>query len=95
MAKQTVQTAQCAFPYNYLNLESEDFHLDRKQINVIQNLREKVMILKPDKGQGLVLVNKNHCIRNIECLFSDKTKFQLLDKEPTLQFLGRIFNNTV
>ena len=28
-------------------------------MNVIQNLREKVMILKPDKGQGIVLVNKD------------------------------------
>ena len=35
MAKQTVKTAQCAFTYNYLNLESEDFHLDRKRMNVI------------------------------------------------------------
>ena len=53
-------------------------------MNIIQNIREKVMILKRNLGQGIVLVNKDDYIRNIECLFSDKTKFQVLDKVPTL-----------
>ena len=44
-------------------------------MNIMQNLREKVMILKRDKGEGIVLVNKDDYIQNIECLFSDKTKF--------------------
>ena len=43
------------------------------------------MTLKPDKGQGIVIVNKDDYIRNTECLFSDKTKFQVSDKYPTLQ----------
>ena len=53
-------------------------------MNIIQNLRVKVIILKPDIGQGIVLVNKDDYILNMECLFSDKTKFQVLDKVPTL-----------
>ena len=51
------------------------------------------MILKPDKGQGIVLVNKDGYIRNIVCLFSDKTKFQVLDKDPTLHFLIQSWGN--
>ena len=66
MTKQRVKTALSAFTYNYLDLEPKDYHLDRKRMNVIQNLREKVMILKPDKYQGNVLVNKDDYIRNIE-----------------------------
>ena len=58
-------------------------------MNIIQNLREKVMIIKPDKGKGIALVSKNDYIRNTECLFSDKTKFQVLYKDPTLQSLHR------
>ena len=59
-------------------------------MNVIQNLREKVMILKPDKGQGIVLVNKDDYNWNVGCLFSDKTKFQVLD---TVQnYLNTLFN---
>ena len=57
------------------------------------------MILKPDTGQGIVLVNKDNYIRNKECLFTDKTKFQVLDKDPTLQsgntvqnYLNTLFN---
>ena len=81
MTKQRVQTALSAFTYNYLDLETKDYHLGRKRI-IMQNLREKVLILKLDKGQGIVLVNKDDYIRNTEWLFSDKTKFQVLDKDP-------------
>ena len=39
-----------------------------------------------------MLVNKDDYIRNIECLFSEKTKFQVLDKDPTLQSLNTVQN---
>ena len=92
MTKQRVETALCAFTYIYLDLESRDCHLNRKGVNIIQNLRETVMILKQDKSQGIVLVNKDDCIRNVECLFSHKTKFQVLDKARTHQFLKTVQN---
>ena len=50
MSKQKVQIALRAFTYNYLDLESKDYHLDRKRMNITQNFREKVMILRLDKG---------------------------------------------
>ena len=61
-------------------------------MNVSQNVGEKVMILKPDKCQGIVLINKDYYIQNVKCLFSDKTKFQVLDKDPTLQSLNTVQN---
>ena len=51
------------------------------------------MILKPDIGQDIVLVNKDDYIQNKECLFSDKTKFQVLDKDPTLQSVNTVQNH--
>ena len=78
--KERVQTVLRAFTYNYLDLETKDYHLDRKRMNIIQNPREKVMI---------ALVSKDDYIRNTECLFSDKTKFQVLHKDLTLQSLNR------
>ena len=42
--------------------------------------------------QGIVLVNKDDYIRNIQCLHSDKTKFQVLDKDQTLQSLDTVQN---
>ena len=92
MTKQRVQTALRAFTYNYLDLGSKCYHLDRKQMNIIQNLTEEFMILEPDKGQGIVLVNKDDYIRNMECLFSDKTNFQVLDKDANIQSLNTIQN---
>ena len=50
------------------------------------------MILKPNKSQGTVLVNKNDYIRNVEDLFSDKTKFQVLDEDSMLQSLNTVQN---
>ena len=50
------------------------------------------MILKLDKDQGIVLVNKDDYIRNVVCLFSDKTKFKVLDKDPTLHSLNTVKN---
>ena len=61
-------------------------------MNIIQNLRETVMILKQDKSQGIVLVNKDDYIRNVECLFNHKTKFQVLDKDRTHRFLKTVQN---
>ena len=61
-------------------------------MNILQNHRETVMILKLHEGKGIVLVNKDDYIRNVVCSFSDKTKFQVLDKDPTLYFLNTVKN---
>ena len=42
--------------------------------------------------EGTKLVSKDDYIRNIECLFSDNTEFQVLDKDPTLQCLNTVQN---
>ena len=46
MTKQRVRRALLALAYNYLDSESKDYHLNRKRMNILQNLTEKVMILK-------------------------------------------------
>ena len=38
------------------------------------------MILKPDKGNGVVLMNKVTYISKVDIVFSDVTKFKLIDK---------------
>ena len=84
VTKQRVQTALRAFTYKDLDVKSKDYLLNRKRVNIIQNLREKVMILKPDIGQVMVLVNKDEYIRNKECLFSDKIKIR--PSSPSIQY---------
>ena len=46
MIKQIVRRALLAFTYNFLDSESKDYHLNRKRMNILQNLGEKVMVLK-------------------------------------------------
>ena len=75
IAKHRVQTALKSCTYNYLDLDFKLFGLDQKRIRILRNLREKCMILKPDKGQGVVLVNKHDYINSLERLFSDTSKF--------------------
>ena len=65
--KQRVQTVLRAFTYNYLDLETKDYHLDRKRMNIIQNPREKVMI---------ALVSKDDYIRNKNAYLVIKQNFK-------------------
>ena len=45
------------------------------------------MIMKRDKGQGILLVNINDYYNSLEPLFSDKMKFQVANDDPTLRNL--------
>jgi hypothetical protein len=42
-----------------------------------------ILITKPDKGRGVVILNRNDYIKKLEQILSDNTKFKLLDKDPT------------
>ena len=84
ISKSRVQTALRAFTYNYLEIESRDYELDQKKIRVIRNLKERFAILKPDKGQGVVLLSKDTYTNTVERIFKDKTKFKMLKHDPTL-----------
>ena len=50
------------------------------------------MILKPNKGQGRVIINKKDYFQSLDRLFSDKTKFEILEEDPTLRNLNTIQN---
>ena len=50
------------------------------------------MILKPDKGNGVVLMNKADYHDAMNQLFSDKTKFKIIKKDPTLTRLKTVQN---
>ena len=87
-----MQTTLRAFTHNYLDIESQDYQLDQKKIRVIGNLKERFAILKPDKGQGVVLLSKNTYTNTVERIFKDKTKFKMLN--PTLTYINKPENYT-
>ena len=48
-----MKTALRAFTFNYINVDEKQFGTDVKRLKVLKELRKKITILKPDKGQGL------------------------------------------
>ena len=44
--------------FNLINVEEKQFFNDKKKINIIGDLKEKVVLLGPDKGNGEVVMDK-------------------------------------
>ena len=59
-------------------------------VKVLRNIKEKCLILKPDKGQGIVLIDKTDYYNSMECLFNDTRKFTLLQEDRTLRNLSTV-----
>ena len=62
---------------------------------MLTKLKDKCLNLKSDKGQGIVLVNRDDYNNSLENLFNDTSKFQPLDYDPTMQNLSTIQSYTL
>ena len=90
ISKVGAQTALKSFTYNWLDLDIKQYISDYKMVKVLRNIKEKCLILKPDKGQGIVLIDKTHYYNSTESLFNDTSKFTLLKEDPTLRNLSTV-----
>ena len=70
---------------------------DKRKLEIIKNLRKELVILKPDKGNGIVLIGTNDYYTAIENLFSDKSKFnsKFNSFNKNLKFTVGTFENCV
>ena len=59
-------------------------------IKVLQNINGKCLILKPDKGQGIVLIDKTDYYDSMKRFFDDTSKLTLLKEDPTLRNLSTV-----
>ena len=57
--------------FNLINFEDSSIFKDSKKMKIIQQLRQKVAILKPDKGNGVVLLDNQDYVNSVEQLFKD------------------------
>ena len=64
--------------FNFLNFQDRRIQTDNKRIKIVKELCENFVILRPDKGGGIVLMNRTDYNNKIEFLFSDKKKFKVL-----------------
>ena len=84
MKKERVKTALSAFTYSYVDIFDTQFLHDKNKSKVLEQLKQYRVILKPDKGNGIVLINKTEYNVALKKLFSDRSKFKVIQKNPTL-----------
>ena len=90
--KERVKTALRAFTYFYADIFDTQFLHDKNKTKVVKQLRQDCVILKLDKGYGIVLINKTEYNLAMKKLFSDRAKFKLIQKDPTLTQLKTVQN---
>ena len=92
LSQQQIKTALHAFTFNSIDKDEKQFGIDGKRLEVLQELRKKITILKPDKGQGVVLLKHEDYTNCVEMLLTDRNKFNRIDKDPTIMGLNTVQN---
>ena len=90
ISKVKAQTGLKSFTYNCLDLDIKQYISENKMIMVLRNIKEKCLILKPDKGQRIVLIDKTDYYNSMERSFNDTSQFTLLQEDPTLRNLPTV-----
>ena len=72
-----------AMAFNLINIEEQQIFKDKRKKKTIRDLKEKVVLLTPDKGNGVVIMNIDDYKQSMHDLFSDRTKFRTLAEDPT------------
>ena len=85
MASERVKYALRSFAYNIIDIDDRHFHTDSKRVKLIKSLRKRFVILKPDKGQGIVLLKKEDYVPSLENIFSNKRKFKEIEEDPMIR----------
>ena len=75
-----------------INFEDARIFKDSKKIEIIQQLHQNVAILKPAKGNGVVLLDNKDYVNSVEQLFKDPTKFKIFEKDPTITQMKTLQN---
>ena len=92
LKRESVKTALRGFTYSWIDIYDKQYSRDKKKNNVIKQHCEKYMILKPDTGNGVVLMNNINYYDAMNQLFSDKMKFKIIDNDLTLSGLKTVQN---
>ena len=71
ISKHRVKTALKSFTYSYLDLDFKNFRVDQRRIQTLRSLKERCVVLKSDKGQEIVAVNKKDYYDSLEMSMFD------------------------
>ena len=84
ISQDRLKTTLNAFTFNYVDINDKRCIHDNKSLKVLWELREKFVILKADKGQGIVLVNYGDYVNSVQRTVDDASKLQKIKKDPTI-----------
>ena len=76
--------------FSLLVVEGQQITKDKNKITMINNLLKDVVIPKPNKGNGIVLLNINDYRASAKHLLSDKSKFRIVKNDPTFARLDSL-----
>ena len=64
--------------YANARIDRTGFPLSREELNVYKELKSNadIVISRPDKGNGVVILNKQDYLRKMDKILSDQTKFE-------------------
>ena len=63
-----------------------------KRIRILSVLSKDFSILKPDKGNGIVILNRPDYTKSLRFIFDDKSKFSRLNEDRTNTRLNTLHN---
>ena len=72
-----------ALAFNLIHLDNQKVFKDKRKLHTIKELREDTVILKPDKSNGVVVIDTTDYYESLNKLFSDTTKFKRLVADST------------
>ena len=76
----------------FLKPASKRLYDDHRRIKILRQMNEKFAILKPDKGNGVVLLKKEHYRNCMSELFADSSKFRKIAEDNTITQLSTLQN---
>ena len=66
------------------HIKSYQIKIIRNHIKIIKQLRKDIAISKPDKENGVMLLNNKDYTTSVGSLFKDTKKFRSLESDPTI-----------
>ena len=90
--KERVKNALRSFTYNCLDLDLKQYFTDRRRIRILSALSKDFAILKPDKGNGIAILNRSDYTKSLRSIFDEKSKFTRLNEDPTSTRLNTLHN---
>ena len=83
-AKLNIKNALRYFPFNLADVDYKNIFRNSKTLKIIKALRKSLVILKPDEGNAIILLNQEDYTKSMECFFNNQNKFKELDCDATL-----------